>query len=194
MLHPSTELRFVNEIVGHGVYATQLIPKGTITWVRDAMDRELSPSEMDGLPEKLRDSILTYSYRNRKGNYIFCWDHTRFINHSFNANCMTTPYGFEIAVRDIEAGEQLTNDYGTLNIIEPFEPIDEGCDRKVIYPDDLATFHPMWDSQLRLAIKEVSRVDQPLSYLFSDKGWDQVLCLQSGVEACVSLRECLFEG
>lgn len=193
MLHPATELRFVSDIIGHGVFATELIPKGTITWVRDVMDREISPAEMVAFPEMLRESLLTYSYRNHKGNYIFCWDHTRFINHSFDANCMTTPYGFEIAVRDIHAGEQLTNDYGTLNIVEPFEPIDEGFDRKMIYPDDLAAYHPVWDFLVEKSIRLVNQVSQPLQPVFSDEKWQQLQQMVCGKEPILSLKTCLLE-
>lgn len=190
MLHPSTELRFVNDLIGHGVFATDLIPRGTITWVRDAMDRELTPDQMEALPVMVREALLTYSYRNHKGHYIFCWDHTRFINHSFRANCMPTPYGFEIAVRDIQPGDQLTNDYGTLNIIAPFEPFDEGTDRKVVYPDDLATYHPEWDVLIDEAIALVNGVKQPLQSVFSDNDWAQVQRLGAGHERVRSLIEC----
>lgn len=192
MLHPNTELRFVNDVVGHGVYATDFIPKGTITWVRDVMDREIVPSQMDELPLPLREKVLTYSYRNNKGNYILCWDHTKYINHSFDANCMTTPYGFEIAVRHIAAGEQLTNDYGTFNIIESFEPLDEGHPRKVVCPDDLSLFYPQWDAQVREAIAFVNDVAQPLQSVFADDKWLQVQRLSLGQELVTSLQNCLF--
>lgn len=35
MIHPDTELRFINPEIGYGVFATQFIPRGTITWVRE---------------------------------------------------------------------------------------------------------------------------------------------------------------
>ena len=34
MIHPDTELRFISDEVGYGVFATALIGRGTITWVR----------------------------------------------------------------------------------------------------------------------------------------------------------------
>jgi hypothetical protein len=37
MIHPDTELRYVNDIIGYGVFATRLIPRGTITWVQDEL-------------------------------------------------------------------------------------------------------------------------------------------------------------
>ena len=41
MIHPKTELKFINEVVGYGVVATSFIPAGTITWVLDKFDRVL---------------------------------------------------------------------------------------------------------------------------------------------------------
>ena len=39
MIHPDTELRYVNDAIGYGVFATRHIPCGTITWVRDHLDQ-----------------------------------------------------------------------------------------------------------------------------------------------------------
>ena len=110
MIHPHTELQFISEQIGYGVVATKRIPKGTITWALDKLDRIFSQEQvrsMDPLYQKVLD---TYSYRNPQGNYILCWDNARFINHSSNSNCITTAYEFEIAIRDIHPGEQLTDD------------------------------------------------------------------------------------
>ena len=38
MIHPKTTLRFINEEVGYGLYATEFIPKGTITYVKDSLE------------------------------------------------------------------------------------------------------------------------------------------------------------
>ena len=51
MIHPDTELRFANPQIGLGVFATRfLIPKGTITWVRDQLDQALPPAAIAQLP------------------------------------------------------------------------------------------------------------------------------------------------
>ena len=39
MIHPNTRLGFVNEEIGYGVFATALIPKGTIVYVKDDLER-----------------------------------------------------------------------------------------------------------------------------------------------------------
>ena len=65
-----------------------------------------------------------------------------------SSNCLTTAYDFEIAIRDIFPGEQLTDDYGYLNINTPFYAYDEGLERKVVYPDDLLRYYEDWDKTL----------------------------------------------
>ena len=49
MIHPKTEIKFINNEVGYGVVATEFIPAGTITWVLDKLDREFSPKEFEAM-------------------------------------------------------------------------------------------------------------------------------------------------
>src|SRR4051812_13301376 len=121
MVHPDCELRYINDEIGYGVVATRPIPAGTITWVSDDLDQFLSGSDIEGLPPMLRPMVEKYSWVNRDGDYVLCWDHARFINHSCNATCLSAGFDFEIAIRDIAIGEELTDDYGTLNLASPFE-------------------------------------------------------------------------
>ena len=151
MIHPKTELKFISHSVGYGVVATDFIPKGTVTWALDKLDREFDPEEIQHYDPLYRDILDTYCFRNNQGKLILCWDNARFVNHSFNSNCLTTAYDFEIAIRDIQPGEQLTDDYGYLNIDSPFRGIDEGTRRKVVYPNDLLKYHKVWDKQLKNA-------------------------------------------
>jgi hypothetical protein len=51
MVHPDTELRFVGAPIGFGVVATRLIPRGTITWVRDRFDQSFSVAHATALPQ-----------------------------------------------------------------------------------------------------------------------------------------------
>jgi uncharacterized protein len=116
MIHPHTELQYIDAQIGYGVVATRLIPRGTITWVSDALDQVFPPEQKPALPALLQDQLDTYSFRDSDGNYILCWDHARFVNHSCRANCLSADFNCELAVRDILPGEELTDDYGTLNI------------------------------------------------------------------------------
>ncbi len=167
MIHPHTELRFINETIGYGVVATRDIPAGTITWVLDALDREFTAKAYQKMTPLYKTILDTYTYRNNKGNYILCWDLGRYVNHSFRSNCLSTAYEFEIAIRDIKKGEQLTDDYGYLNLHEPFEGIDEGTERKVVYPDDLLHFHKVWDADILKVFGLIPEKEQPLMPLIA---------------------------
>lgn len=163
MIHPDTEVRFINEKIGHGVVATKFIPKGTITWALDKLDRIFTPQQFKGMNAVYQRVLDTYCYRNPEGNYVLCWDNARFVNHSSKSNCITTAYEFEIAIRDIQPGEELTDDYGYLNLEEPFEVLpEEGTDRTVIYPDDILRYYHIWDEKLLDAFNGFLKVDQPL--------------------------------
>jgi uncharacterized protein len=168
VLHPSTELRYINDQIGFGVFTTKFIPKGTIVWALDPFDQILQPELLKELDPHRKALIQKYSYRNEKGQYVLCWDLGRYINHSFHANCMGTAYNCEVAVRDIYPGEQLTDDYGTLNIEEPFECIKEdGTDREIVYPDDLLRYYKQWDQQVLDALPYFDQIEQPLLHLLN---------------------------
>lgn len=193
MIHPDTELRYINDTVGYGVVATKLIPKGTITWALDQLDRSFTREQLNGFDQVYKDILETYSYRNSQGDYVLCWDHGRFVNHSFNSNCLTTAYEFELAIRDILPGEQLTDDYGYLNISEPFKAASEGTRRKVVYPDDLEKYYKVWDKKLLKVFPLVTKLSQPLRKLISDTKWEEVNNISSGTKAMESIYSCYFK-
>lgn len=187
MIHPHTEIRYVSDEVGHGVFAKSSIPCGTITWVMDHLDREFTPQQVADMPDFVRENFLTYTYRNRFGNFVLLWDHTRYMNHSFRPNCVATAYGFEVAVRDILPGEQMTNDYGWLNILEPFTPVDEGTVRKEVKPDDLKRHHATWDALLHDSFPKILNQHQPLRALISDQLWEQIVNIGKGEASMQSI-------
>jgi len=163
MVHPDTELRFVNPSIGWGVFATRAIPRGTIIWALDLLDQRFMPAEIQAMPAYARVMLEKYSYVDALGDYVLCWDHARFFNHSCAANCLSVGYDFELAIRDIAAGEELTDDYGTLNPAEPF-----GCDcsaaecRVQVLPDDYLHSGERWNALARDAFVRIRTVPQPL--------------------------------
>jgi hypothetical protein len=193
MIHPHTELQFISDEIGHGVVANRLIPAGTITWVLDPLDRTFTRAQYRRMGPLYRAILDTYTYRNNKGNYVLCWDHGRFVNHSFNSNCLTTAYDFEIAIRDIQPGEQLTDDYGYLNVEHPFEAIDEGTDRKVVYPDDLVHHHQKWDRQIQKVFGKISSLEQPLQPFIGDSLWKRVQNIINGSEPMESILKNYYD-
>jgi hypothetical protein len=147
---------------------------------------------MDTLYQQVLDK---YTYRNSEGDYILCWDNARFVNHSSRSNCLTTAYEFEVAIRDIDPGEQLTDDYGYLNLEEPFEVIPEpGSDRNIIYPDDLLRYYPEWDEQLLEIFPKITQVDQPLFQLLDGAMQEKVKAIALGKRKMDSILNCYFEA
>lgn len=187
MIHPHTKLEYINDEIGHGVVATQFIPAGTITWVLDKWDREISIAQFSKLDQLYKNVLDTYSYRNSEGNYILCWDHGRFVNHSFKSNCLSTAYDFEIAIRDIHPGEQLTDDYGYLNVDTPFRASEEGTKRKTVYPDDLQNYHKKWDKSIAAVFPKINQNPQPLKDILTKKQWQIINAVNSGSEPLKSI-------
>lgn len=194
MIHPDTELKFISNEIGYGVVATKFIPAGTITWVLDRLDREFTPLELQQMDPIYQNILDTYTFRNNKGNYILCWDNGRYVNHSFNSNCLTTAYDFEIAIRDIQPGEQLTDDYGYLNIPLPFRAADEGTRRKIVYPDDLRKYYKVWDKKIEKVFGNITKRQQALRPLLPEALWDKIEGIVAGKEELESILTNFYNG
>lgn len=195
MIHPDTEIRFINDLVGYGVVATKLIPKGTITWVQDELDRVYSKEEVQQLSPLMRNYLETYCFMNAKGEKVLCWDYAKYVNHSFKPSCFSTAYDFEFALRDIQPGEQLTDDYGYLNLEEPFEAMDEGVDRKVVYPDDILTYHAQWDEMIKQNLPNIfAEKHQPLMQFIPQKTWAAFQKLEHDSSQMISMLHCHYDS
>jgi uncharacterized protein len=166
MIHPYTELAFINNFVGYGVVANRFIPQGTITWVLDDLDIRITPSkavELSVFPE-YREALSRYGHEDSEGCLILCWDNGRYINHSCDPNCLSP--GFEqtkIAIRNIQAGEQISDDYGAFS---PCETSSCGC-RAMNWRGraQAKSNESILESQkgaLLEAVNAVNRVPQPL--------------------------------
>lgn len=175
MMFPHIKLKYIDENIGFGVFATKFIPKGTITWALDELDNLFEPEYVKNLDKYRRRILHKYSYRNRHGQYILCWDLGRYVNHSYRANCRATAYDFEVAIRDIHPGEQLTSDYGTMNIGTAFRGIPEkGINRKRVRPDDLLYYYKEWDDEVLEALKYFHHVEQHLLHLIRPEYLEKV--------------------
>ena len=106
-------------IHGLGLFATHLIPKGTVVWrYTDRLDRRLTPEEVVALDERTKRFFDHFCYRSpQTGLFILLGDDYRFLNHSSAPNVAADgvdAFGeaIDVAARDIEPGEELTYDYG----------------------------------------------------------------------------------
>tara|TARA_R100000951_G_C2564932_1_gene156829 strand:+ start:129 stop:716 length:588 start_codon:yes stop_codon:yes gene_type:complete len=163
MIHSKTELKFINDLVGYGVFATDIIPEGTIVYVKDSLEITVSPEDFKKHNKDIQDVIEKYSYIDQKGDRIVSWDFAKFVNHCCNPNTISTGYGFEIAIRDIQAGEQITDEYGIFNLEEEMDITCsyENC-RKKIALNDFDKYFEEWDARIKNSLVKFREVEQPL--------------------------------
>jgi len=170
MLHLDTELRFISPEMGYGVFATRMIPRGTITWAQDEFDQVISAARMANLPEIQQQIVDKYAFISAQGEYVLCWDLGRYINHSCDPTSRGVGPHMEIAVRDIQVGEELTSDYAEMGGAP-----DLICNcgaancRGRMHSDDLEHFFHEWDVVVEKAFALLDRVEQPLWPLVRDK-------------------------
>jgi hypothetical protein len=171
LIHPHTQLRFINQAIGFGVFATRFIPRGTLTWVCDELDQIVDAGRVLALPPFYRRLLDTYTFRDRHGRHVLCWDLARFMNHSCAPCCLGPDSSFEIAVRDIQAGEELTDDYASLQL-QAHESFRCHCSipgcRQWISSADFAHCSPAWDRLIDEVMKLPAHVPQPLAPILQD--------------------------
>lgn len=179
VIHPHTELRPADARVGYGVFATRFIPRGTITWVHDVLDQTFSPEAVARLAPLHRQALERFAYLEPTGAYVLCWDHARYNNHACRPTCRTVG-DFDIVVRDIGPGEELTIEYAVVNVWAPFACAcgDSTC-RGTVRRSDVDAFGDAWDAEARDAARLVARVEQPLESLFAGSA-----ALVAAVNAC----------
>ena len=110
-----------SSIHGIGIFASQAIVADTCIWrFTSGFDLDIEPSALELQPAHFRESMLHYGYIDpRRHRFILCCDDYRFINHSDTPNVRVDIrqelYGVDFAARDIQAGEELTVDYGIVD-------------------------------------------------------------------------------
>lgn len=163
MIHPNTEIKYINDTVGYGVFAKELIPEGTIVYVKDSLEIVISPDQYSIYSPEMQAVIEKYSYKDQHGDRIISWDFAKYVNHCCNCNTISTGYGFEIAIRDIFPGEQITDEYGIFNLDDDFPVVcGESSCRKKVSPTDFDTYYEAWDTKIRKSFSKFKEVEQPL--------------------------------
>lgn len=181
MLHPHVELRLRSAEIGHGLFATRLIPRGTITWVLCDLEQVLDQDAVTRLGPAYRPYLDRYAYATPRGDRILCCDLGRYMNHSCSPSTLTLPgTELEVAVRDILPGEEVTDDYGTLLLDEDLVCLcgAPAC-RGVIRRDDPDRLGPRWAELVAGALEDLPRVHQPLAP-FVREGLEDRVALQLG--------------
>lgn len=149
--------------VGLAVVATERIPAGTVVWTRDQLDRSYTAAQLAHLPDQVQQAVRRYGFPTAQGTVV-CWDHGKYFNHSCAPNCASSAeFGelVDLAIRDIEPGEQLTDDYRQYG----------GGDFACACGSDACAGRPLgpaplWLGHLAMKAAELApTVAQPLDYL-----------------------------
>jgi uncharacterized protein len=163
MIHPHIRIEHVNDKMGYGVFATQFIPKGTIVYAKDCLEIEIKEKDFKKYEPALKEQIEKYSYTDERGIRVISWDLGKYVNHCCDSNTLSTSYGFDIAVRDINEGDEMTCDYAMLNVLDEMTLLCDrpGC-RGTLRPSDFESCYSKWDEKIKPALINFFSVKQPL--------------------------------
>lgn len=187
MVHPSLQLKWISEEKGYGLFAKELIPKGTVTYCQDPLDIVIKQKELPNYPEALKANILKFAFEPPSGDLVLSWDNAKYINHCCTPNSLSTGYEFEIAVRDVEQGEELTTDYRLFTKNNSFDYIchDSNCPGPLMHELPLNSI----DQRIREALLNYRFVKQPLEFLIPQKQIKKLNYFLDSSEAYVSVAE-----
>jgi len=190
MLHPDTELKVISREIGLGPVATKFIPKGTIAWVLDRFDIIMSATEIEALTPPYAEIASRYSYVDPSGSSILCWDHARFMNHHCEPAVRGVTPAFQITVRDVHPGEELTCEYAECNI----NHLDCCCSsnkcRGAIRGEDLLIHGDKWDAEVQAALARARDVPQPLWKFVIDP--EPIRAVLEGRAPAMAMRDFYF--
>src|SRR5690349_16570409 len=102
---------------GIGLFALSAIPRGTQVWrFTPPFDQHFDPAEIARAAPHVAAFFDHYSYLDRRSNrLVLCFDNARLTNHSDDPNVAMDftedPFGIDVALRDIAAGEEITANY-----------------------------------------------------------------------------------
>ena len=114
-----------SEIEGLGLFAGQDIKEGDIVWFLDPTVDTIIPEDrfegiLNWLPKDHAENFKKWSYK-REDDYVLCADNTKFANHSDTPNLGGDHKQYDVALRDIKVGEELTYDYRVFDIESDFK-------------------------------------------------------------------------
>lgn len=108
---------------GIGLFADEFIPKDAIVWEFNPKHDKLYTKEEFESSNELDKEFLDKYVFVYDGKYVLCVDNARFFNHDNNPNCYSYHFDKNImgctkAKKDIQIGEELTDDYREFGLTE----------------------------------------------------------------------------
>lgn len=190
MIIPWAKIQWISDEKGYGLVADRDISAGTITFVQDGLDIVLNEDDISRMDKKLLSYVETYSYEDYMGNRILSWDLGKYMNHDDHANTLSTGYGFEVAIRDIKKGEEITDDYRIFSTHHDtsFKAKPGKIEHLKPWSDDLLTF---WDQKVANALLKVEDSEQPLKDFIEPEIFNSILEYKKNNATYRSVKEAL---
>jgi hypothetical protein len=111
-MHPDIQVRDQDTIQGRGLFASRLLPEGTILWrLTEAPGTYVTPAQLRQLPET--EQNLAYWHRDR---YFLAADGSEYMNHSCDPNTPWVDDETLAASCDILPDQEITFDYATSDV------------------------------------------------------------------------------
>lgn len=172
MLYPTIVLENY-ENKGFGIYTTEKIPAGSVIWLPCKNCISYDASYFSNMSEEEVQYVEDKAYYMTNGDLLMPCSIGRFMNHSCSANILEYGLDFGVAVRDIEAGEEITSDYRRWLNDKPWEMKcycgTETCIGMVSpqmgYDEKLQAF---WYERIKSVLPLVGKVTQPLHDIAMD--------------------------
>lgn len=115
MIHINYKLK-ASDLHGVGLFTDQPLQKGTLVYTASPLlDVNITQEQFDTLSQKEKDEILWWGFFDEPSQlWHVDFDVSKFINHSYDPT-LTQAAGHDdaylIATKDIDAGEELTQNY-----------------------------------------------------------------------------------
>ena len=110
-----------SSIQGLGCFAEEPIKQGQVVWkFNPRLDIRIPWVDLSTFPEAIQEHFRIYTYVEEIDGQeimVYCADLSKHVNHSDFPNLSDTPDNLqEIAIRDIEVGEELTCNYYSFDL------------------------------------------------------------------------------
>ncbi len=154
-------------IDGEGIFAGELIPKGTLVFYYSSNDVYVSKKEFQCLSNSKKQQIYKFGVEDEYGRWIVTDGDA---NHSCDANILSMFVDglyCDIAVKDIQIGEEITIDYGLFYSSFPWKMTCRcnSCNCRGIVGSGIAIdsqTQELWHSRISEAAERILLVRQAL--------------------------------
>ena len=148
MIHPSIKILEKSNIAGKGLVASAPIRHGEVVWQLDPSDPIVHLPEIAQWPAQKQEDFAHFAFQLDDEDFVIPQGIDRYTNHSCDPNTWWSDNRTFVARKDIQAGEEVTYDYSTADILLDFQMVchcgSNECRKMVTNRDYL---NPAWQKK-----------------------------------------------